>query len=92
MTLPDGSLTDVSVAGRAARAAADVLLRLRAQGDLTGRALGDAGDAAAQEAILASLAQDRPGDVGFSAQAVDDPRRPTADRVRIGDPLDGPRE
>src|SRR4051812_25851719 len=59
MTLPDGPLPDVLVAGRAARAAANVLLRLRAQGELTGRALGDAGDAAAQQAILASLDTDR---------------------------------
>jgi len=92
MTLPDGPLTDVLVAGRAARAAADVLLRLRAQGELTGRALGDAGDAAAQQAILASLGADRPGDIVFSEEAVDDPRRLTADRVWIVDPLDGTRE
>jgi 3'(2'), 5'-bisphosphate nucleotidase len=92
MTLPDGPLTDVLVAGRAARAAADVLLRLRAQGELTGRALGDAGDAAAQQAILASLGGDRPGDIVFSEEAVDDPRRVTADRVWIVDPLDGTRE
>ncbi len=92
MTLPDGPLTDVLVAGRAARAAADVLLRLRAQGELTGRALGDAGDAAAQQAILASLEADRPGDIVFSEEAVDDPRRLTADRVWIVDPLDGTRE
>ena len=92
MTLSDAPLPDVLVAGRAARAAADVLLRLRAQGELTGRALGDAGDAAAQQAILASLGTDRPGDIVFSEEAVDDPRRLTADRVWIVDPLDGTRE
>jgi 3'(2'), 5'-bisphosphate nucleotidase len=92
MTLPPGPLPDVLVAGRAARAAADVLLRLRAQGGLTGRALGDAGDAAAQQAILASLGTDRPDDIVFSEEAVDDPRRLTADRVWIVDPLDGTRE
>src|SRR4051794_37235057 len=92
MTLPDGPLTDVLVAGRAAPAPADVLLRLRAQGELTGRALGDAGDAAAQQAILVSLSADRPGDIVFSEEAVDDPRRLTADRVWIVDPLDGTRE
>ena len=92
MTLPDGLLTDVLVAGRAARAAAEVLLKLRVQGDLTGRALGDAGDAAAQQAILASLDADRPDDIVFSEEAVDDPRRLTAERVWIVDPLDGTRE
>jgi len=82
---------DVTVAERAARAAAGVLLRLR-NGDLTGRPLGDAGDAAAQRAILEVLAAERPDDVVFSEEAVDDRRRLTADRVWIVDPLDGTRE
>jgi 3'(2'), 5'-bisphosphate nucleotidase len=86
------TIHDVEVARRAAQAAADVLLRLRDAGDLTGRPLGDAGDAAAQQAIVASLAADRPQDVVFSEEAVDDPRRLTADRVWIVDPLDGTRE
>jgi 3'(2'), 5'-bisphosphate nucleotidase len=83
--------TDVRVAERAARAAADVLVRLR-RGDLIGRALGDAGDAAAQAAITASLATDVPGDVVFSEEAADDLRRLSAERVWIVDPLDGTRE
>jgi 3'(2'), 5'-bisphosphate nucleotidase len=82
---------DVEVAGQAARAAADVLLRLRADG-LAGRALGDAGDAAAQRAILAVLSAERADDVVFSEEAADDPRRRSADRVWIVDPLDGTRE
>jgi 3'(2'), 5'-bisphosphate nucleotidase len=85
-------ITDVEVARRAAQAAADVLLALRARAELTGRELGDAGDAAAQQAIVASLAADRPDDVVFSEEAVDDPRRLRADRVWIVDPLDGTRE
>jgi 3'(2'), 5'-bisphosphate nucleotidase len=84
--------TDVDVAGQAAQAAADVLLALRSRGDLTGRALGDAGDAAAQEAISSLLADLRPDDAVFSEEAVDDERRLTADRVWIIDPLDGTRE
>jgi 3'(2'), 5'-bisphosphate nucleotidase len=83
--------TDVAVAGRAAGAAADVLLRLRGD-DLSGRPLGDAGDAAAQQAILAVLTAERPGDAVFSEEAVDDLRRLSADRVWIVDPLDGTRE
>jgi 3'(2'), 5'-bisphosphate nucleotidase len=82
---------DVEVAGAAARAAADVLLPLRAQG-LTGRALGDAGDAAAQRAILDVLGRHRPDDVVLSEEAADDPRRLDAERVWIVDPLDGTRE
>ena len=59
---------------------------------LSGRALGDAGDAAAQHAILAVLTAERPDDVVFSEEAADDPRRLDADRVWIVDPLDGTRE
>jgi 3'(2'), 5'-bisphosphate nucleotidase len=84
-------VTDVEVASRAADAAAAVLLDLRS-GDLSGRALGDAGDAAAQRAILEVLGAERPDDVVFSEEATDDRRRLTADRVWIVDPLDGTRE
>jgi 3'(2'), 5'-bisphosphate nucleotidase len=86
------AMDDVEVARRAARAAADVLLALRSAGELTGRPLGDAGDAAAQRAIVEVLATDRPQDVVFSEEAVDDARRLSADRVWIVDPLDGTRE
>jgi 3'(2'), 5'-bisphosphate nucleotidase len=93
MTLSCGAaLRDVEVAQRAARAAADVLLGLRADGSLTGRPLGDAGDAAAQGAIAAILAAERPDDAVLSEEAVDDPRRLRAERVWIVDPLDGTRE
>jgi len=85
-------MDDIQVAEAAAQAAAEVLRGLRAQGELTGRALGDAGDAAAQQAIAAALAEHRPGDVVFSEEAVDDRRRLDADRVWIIDPLDGTRE
>jgi 3'(2'), 5'-bisphosphate nucleotidase len=85
-------MTDVEVARAAADAAARVLLGLRAEGRLTGRALGDAGDAGAQAAILDLLTAERPADVVFSEEAVDDRRRLNADRVWIVDPLDGTRE
>jgi len=85
------SLDDVRIAKRAARAAAAVLVDLRA-GTLVGRALGDAGDAAAQEAILGVLTAACPDDVVFSEEAADDRRRLSADRVWIVDPLDGTRE
>jgi 3'(2'), 5'-bisphosphate nucleotidase len=83
--------SDVQVAAAAARAAADVLVALRG-GGLTGRELGDAGDAAAQSAITASLAAAVPDDIVFSEEAADDLGRLTADRVWIVDPLDGTRE
>jgi 3'(2'), 5'-bisphosphate nucleotidase len=83
--------TDVAVAERAARAAAGILVELRS-GALTGRPLGDAGDAAAEQAIVDALVRERPGDVIFSEEAADDERRLGADRVWIVDPLDGTRE
>jgi 3'(2'), 5'-bisphosphate nucleotidase len=85
-------VNDVEVAAAAAQAAADVLVALRAENRQSGRALGDAGDAAAQTAIAAVLASERPQDVVFSEEAVDDRRRLGADRVWIVDPLDGTRE
>ena len=85
-------MDDVGVAEAAARAAAEALRELRSRGELSGRALGDAGDAAAQRAIVATLAEHRPDDVVFSEEAVDDRRRLSADRVWIVDPLDGTRE
>ena len=85
-------MTDVEVAAAAARAAAAVLTGLRDEGRLTGRALGDAGDAAAQAAIAGVLTEQRPGDAVFSEEAIDDRRRLSADRVWIVDPLDGTRE
>ncbi|SFO17604.1 3'(2'),5'-bisphosphate nucleotidase [Geodermatophilus obscurus] len=84
-------MRDVEVAASAARAAAAVLLDLRG-GGLSGRALGDAGDAAAQQAITAVLAEHRPDDVVFSEEAADDRSRLEAGRVWIVDPLDGTRE
>ena len=83
---------DVEVADEAARAAGAVLLELRSRGDRTGKELGNAGDAAAQQAIADVLARRCPGDAVFSEEAVDDPRRLAADRVWIVDPLDGTRE
>jgi 3'(2'), 5'-bisphosphate nucleotidase len=83
---------DVEVAAEAARAAAEILTGLRAEGRLAGRDLGDAGDTAAQAAIAGVLADHRADDAVFSEEAVDDHRRLTADRVWIVDPLDGTRE
>ena len=82
---------DVEVAATAARAAAEVLLALRRR-EPAGRALGDAGDRAAQRAIVEVLTRERPDDAVFSEEAVDDLRRLEAGRVWIVDPLDGTRE
>ncbi|MEI4279663.1 inositol monophosphatase family protein [Klenkia terrae] len=84
-------MDDVQLAAAAARAAADVLLPLRG-GQLRDGALGDAGDAAAQRAIAALLAEHRPGDAVLSEEATDTAQRLGADRVWIVDPLDGTKE
>jgi 3'(2'), 5'-bisphosphate nucleotidase len=84
-------VNDVELAAAAARAAAAVLLPLRGQGR-TGTELGDAGDAAAQRAIAALLAEHRPDDAVLSEEAVDGTARLTAERVWIVDPLDGTKE
>ncbi|HEX6148423.1 3'(2'),5'-bisphosphate nucleotidase CysQ [Nocardioides sp.] len=75
----------------AAEAAGARLLEVRQQG-LEGRALKDAGDAAAQELLAGLLAEHRPDDSVLSEEASDDKSRLEADRVWIIDPLDGTRE
>jgi 3'(2'), 5'-bisphosphate nucleotidase len=75
----------------AAEAAGARLLEVRQQG-LEGRALKDAGDAAAQALLAALLAEHRPDDHVLSEEASDDKSRLDADRVWIIDPLDGTRE
>ena len=75
----------------AAEAAGARLLEVRQQG-LEGRALKDAGDAAAQELLAGLLAEHRPEDHVLSEEASDDKSRLRADRVWIIDPLDGTRE
>ncbi len=57
-----------------------------------GKALGQAGDRAADDLILGRLASERPADKVLSEESVDDPARLDADRVWIIDPLDGSRE
>jgi 3'(2'), 5'-bisphosphate nucleotidase len=75
----------------AAEAAGARLLEVREQG-LEGKALKDAGDAAAQQLLAALLAEHRPDDAVLSEEAGDDKSRLEADRVWIIDPLDGTRE
>ncbi|MDN4477899.1 inositol monophosphatase family protein [Demequina sp. SYSU T00039] len=75
-----------------ARAAGEELLRVREVSGLEGRALGDAGDAAAQALLAGLLAEHRPGDAVLSEEAKDSAARLAADRVWIIDPLDGTRE
>jgi 3'(2'), 5'-bisphosphate nucleotidase len=84
-------LSDARLAARLAEQAGTLLLELRA-GELSGRRLSDAGDAASNRLLLRELAAHRPGDAVLSEESADDPIRLRTERVWIVDPLDGSRE
>jgi 3'(2'), 5'-bisphosphate nucleotidase len=89
------TLDDHAFAVWAAERAGTVLLDVRAGAEaqgLEGRALKDAGDAAAQAELDRVLTEHRPDDAVLSEEAADDKSRLTARRVWIIDPLDGTRE
>jgi 3'(2'), 5'-bisphosphate nucleotidase len=88
-TEPAGPESDAELAARLATEAGYVLVGVREE--LTKRGahawqIMDAGDMAAQRFLAQSLHEARPDD------AADDPRRATAERVWIIDPLDGTNE
>ncbi|ANU07201.1 3'(2'),5'-bisphosphate nucleotidase CysQ [Paraurantiacibacter namhicola] len=85
-------LTDAQLAAHLAYSAGRILLELRATGTLEGRALGDAGDRAANEYLVAALAELRPDDGILSEESKDTIARLSKDRVWIVDPVDGTRE
>ena len=89
------TLDDHAFAVWAAERAGAVLLDVRARAEadgLEGKALKDAGDAAAQAELDRILTEHRPGDSVLSEEAADDKSRLTSSRVWIIDPLDGTRE
>src|SRR6266487_1826658 len=82
-------------AERVSTAAANFLRRLRSLARLSGyppERTREEGDRQSQHAIGALLSQLHPADPVLSEEAVDDPRRLSAQRVWIVDPLDGTRE
>jgi 3'(2'), 5'-bisphosphate nucleotidase len=88
---------DARLATELAVGAGRILLGLRARIDADGAPwsmaeLKAAGDSAAQAYLGEALARTHPDDAILSEEAADDPRRATADRVWIVDPLDGTRE
>ncbi|MGQ0279164.1 3'(2'),5'-bisphosphate nucleotidase CysQ [Sphingopyxis terrae] len=83
---------DEQLATRLADAAGRILLDLRAAGDLTGKALGQAGDEAANAMLCRELRAARPDDALLSEEEKDNPVRLASRRVWIVDPLDGTRE
>lgn len=89
------SLTELSDAALAAHLAAEagrLALEVRAGSGLTGKALGDAGDAAANRLLCDAIRTVRPHDGLLSEEEKDDTRRCSQSRVWIVDPVDGTRE
>ena len=85
-------LSDVALAAQLAGEAGALLADLRAYGDRTGKALGDAGDSAANSLICNALRLARPHDGLLSEEEKDNSARLEHARVWIVDPLDGTRE
>jgi len=84
--------SDAELAERLANAAGAILLDLRGRGDLEGKALGRAGDEAANAILCRELRAARPGDALLSEEEKDNHARCGQSRVWIVDPLDGTRE
>ncbi|MBV9410456.1 MAG: 3'(2'),5'-bisphosphate nucleotidase CysQ [Acidimicrobiia bacterium] len=82
---------DHAVAADLARAAGEVLLKVRAEG-LEGSALKAAGDSRSQAFLAEQLREWVPSDAVLSEEAADDHARLERERVWIIDPLDGTRE
>lgn len=84
--------SDEQLAERLATAAGQILLALQAKGDLAGKALGQAGDEAANAMLCRELRAARPDDAVLSEEEKDSAARLAHSRVWIVDPLDGTRE
>lgn len=85
-------LTDAELAAELAEEAGRILLDLRANGGLEGKALGEAGDRLANRYLMDRLAAERPDDGVLSEESRDTLERLFNERVWIIDPLDGTRE
>jgi len=75
-----------------AEAAGRLLLQLRAQPELTDKALRDEGDRRSHDLIMSLLAEAFPDDAVLSEEGSDSTERLDHQRVWIVDPLDGTRE
>ena len=84
--------SDEQLAERLATAAGAILLDLRAQGGLEGKALGQAGDEQANALLCREIRAARPDDALLSEEEKDNEARCGQSRVWIVDPLDGTRE
>ena len=85
-------MTDAELARELASAAGELLLNIQRDLALSGKALGAAGDIAANSLLVERLQQERPSDALLSEEEKDDRARCEMARVWIIDPLDGTRE
>ena len=86
------SLNDAELAARLAHAAGRLLIEVREAGLISLKALGKAGDAAANQFLVHALRELRPDDGLLSEEENDNPDRLGKSRVWIVDPVDGTRE
>ena len=93
--MPRAPESDVQIAARLATEAGHMLVALRERLFADGAEpwqIKDAGDAVSQRFLADELLRVRPDDAVLSEEGLEDPRRFSADRVWIVDPLDGTRE
>jgi 3'(2'), 5'-bisphosphate nucleotidase len=85
-------MNDNELAEFLAAEAGKILLDLRNSGEFSGKELGKAGDAQANDMLVRKLTELRPDDGLLSEETADTAVRLTKSRVWIIDPLDGTRE
>ncbi len=85
-------MTDAELAAALAEEAGRILVDLRRNGGLEGRAMGEAGDRLANAFLVEQLRKLRPDDGLLSEESKDTEERLGKSRVWIVDPLDGTRE
>jgi len=86
------SLSDGDLAAHLAQVAGHLLITVRESELVTGKALGAAGDATANQFLVHAVRQQRPEDGLLSEEAKDTEERLAKSRVWIIDPVDGTRE
>ncbi len=88
----NASRTDAELAAHLAFVAGKLLLEVRASGALSEKALGNAGDATANQFLCHAIREQRPDDGLLSEEERDNAARLSKSRVWIIDPVDGTRE
>ncbi|TNE31366.1 MAG: 3'(2'),5'-bisphosphate nucleotidase CysQ [Alphaproteobacteria bacterium] len=85
-------MNDSELAAQLAKEAGKILLAVRESGDFEGKALGKAGDEAANDYLVHALREQRPDDGLLSEESKDTAERLGKNRCWIVDPVDGTRE